>query len=107
METNEEKISRAKQRIEALRMIHGLKKKDLITAMGFSRAHYHKAYQESHSISTKQLMGACEFLGVTEYDLLHATETEFNNIPVVKLYLRYKLARFNYHSLKKGSWELL
>lgn len=100
----EETVIRAKNRIEFLRKIHGLRKKDIISAMGFTRQNYHKVYLNSSFLSVKSLMGITELYGISEYDLLHSTDEEFNEIPIVKAYLEYSKALVAYENLKLGIW---
>ncbi|MER2057183.1 MAG: hypothetical protein ABTA16_00085 [Niallia sp.] len=101
----DEKVIRAKSRIEFLRKVHGLRKKDIYKAMGFSRQHYHEKYQKSPVLSVKSLIGITNLLGISEHDLLHSTETEFNDLPIVKAFLDYSKALDKYQSLKLGKWE--
>jgi transcriptional regulator with XRE-family HTH domain len=101
----EEKVVRAKNRIEFLRKVHGLRKQDIYKAMGFSRQHYHKKYQESPALSVKSLIGITTFLGISEQDLLHSTDEEFNKLPIVGAYLEYSKALTSYEKLKLGIWE--
>lgn len=103
--TYEEKVILAKGRIEFLRKIHGLRKKDVYEAMGFSRQHYHEKYQNSTFLSVKSLIGITELFGISEYDLLHSTPKEFNKLPIVHAYLEYSQAKLKYESLKLGVWE--
>lgn len=100
-----DKVIRAKRRIEFLRKLHGLRKKDVYKAMGFSRQHYHKKYQESEVLSVKSLIGITDLLGISEHDLLHSLDTEFNDLPIVKAYLDYSEAWDIYQSLKLGKWD--
>jgi len=101
----EDKVIRAKHRIEYLRKIHGLRKMDIYKAMGFSKQHYHKKYQEKPSLSTKSLMGITELLKISEYDLLHATDEEFKWLPIVKAYTEHSKALAAYENVKLGKWE--
>lgn len=101
----EEKVIRAKKRIEFLRKIHGLRKKDIYTAMGFSRQHYHEKYQSSPALSVKSLIGITNLFGISEYDLLHSTDEEFEEIPIVKAYFDYSKALVAYEKNKIGIWE--
>jgi len=101
----DEKVIRAKRRIEFLRKVHGLRKKDICKAMGFSRQHYHEKYQNSPVLSVKSLIGITNLLGISEYDLLHSLDTEFNELPIVKAFLEYSEAWDKYQSLKIGKWD--
>jgi transcriptional regulator with XRE-family HTH domain len=101
----EEKIIRAKKRIEYLRKIHGLRKQDICSAMGFTRQHYHQDYKNSAVLSVKSLIGITNLFGISEYDLLHSEEYEFLEIPIVKAYLEYSKATVDYEKLKLGIWD--
>lgn len=101
----EAKIIRAKERIEFLRKIHGLRKKDIIEAMGFTRQHYHNDYQNSPSLSVKSLIGITNLFEISEYDLLHSTNEEFNSLPIVKAFQEYSKAWIAYKKIKIGPWE--
>lgn len=102
---HKDKVIRAKKRIEFLRKVHGLRKKDVFTAMGFSKQHYHKKYQESEVLSVKSLIGITNLLGISEHDLLHSTDDEFNELLIVKAYFEYSKAKMYYEALKLGKWE--
>lgn len=100
-----EKVIRAKQRIEILRIIHGLKKKEIFDALGFSKQYYHRSFMKSPVLNVKSLMGITKLFDVTEYDLLHATEDEFRKITIVAAYLEYVDITKRYEGLKLGIWK--
>jgi transcriptional regulator with XRE-family HTH domain len=102
---NEEKVIQAKERIEYLRKIHGLRKQDIYNAMGFSRQNYNQKYKESPTLSVKSLIGITTYLGITEYDLLHSSDEEFDKLPIVKAHIEFSIAWETYTKMKIGSRE--
>lgn len=101
----EAKVKRAKARIEFLRKIHGLKHKEIYEAMGFSKQHYNYKYRKTSALSLKSVVNVVNFFGITEYDLLHSTDDEFNGLPIVYAYYRWSDAYEYYESLKLGDWD--
>lgn len=101
----ESKVSRVKSRIEYLRVIHGLKHKEIYEAMGFSRQHYHYKYRETSALSLKSVIGVAKFFDITEQDLLHSSDEEFYNLPIIVAYLNWSDAVTKYEKLKLGKWD--
>lgn len=100
--TTEEKVKRAKNRIDALRRIHTLNQEDVTKAMGMSRANYHANFKDTTYFSTQALMGVCQLFEVTEYDLLHATTEEFKEVPIIKSYVAYLEAEKAFVDMQLG-----
>ncbi len=103
--SQEEKILRAKKRIEILRKLHGLKRGEIFNALGFTRQYYHAKFVNSPKLSAKSLLGITELFSINEYDLLHTSDEEFRSLPIISAYIRYVAALKDFEGQKLGMWK--
>lgn len=99
-----EKADQFRERVEALRVAHGLKKQDLYEAMGMSRQNYHYNFHKAKSFSERTVRGICVMFGITPYLLLQSSDSLFYRLEIFRALEQYQNAQKRYEEVKLGPW---
>lgn len=95
---------RFRERVEALRVAHGLKKNDLYNVLGMSRQNYHYNFYKAKTFSERAVRGVCMMFGITPYMLLETDDELFYRLEIFRLVREYHHAKEAYEETKLGDW---